>query len=392
MRRLRQLWGLMREAVAAWLEDYAPSMGAALSYYTMFSIAPLLVIVIAVAGLVFGREAAQGQVLVQLRGLIGEDGALAIQALLENAASPAKSGLAAIVGTATLLLGATTVFGELQSALDRIWRVPAAAKVKGLWRLLRTRLLSFGMILGLGFLLLVSLVTSAALAALGAWWGGLLAGWEVTLEVINFAVSFASITLLFALIYKFLPRAKIGWRDVWTGAAITSLLFAVGKVGIGFYLGRIGTASAFGAAGSLAVLLIWVYYSAQIFLLGAECTWVYAYRYGSRRGQAEAPLPAGVPSQDPAATPESRRSSVAPIGLENRATPVPSTTAPRGTAILGTLGFLAGILVRRRRDPGLLPSPSVGEGPGAPRTGVSGRSRRRARPHSSAQNRPRAQQ
>jgi YihY family inner membrane protein len=281
---LSQQWQLIKAAVNAWVDDYAPSMGAALSYYTLFSLAPLLIIVIAVAGMVFGQEAAQGEIVAQLRGIMGEEGAVAVEGLLKAAREPAKGVVATIAGIALLLLGATAIFGELQSALDRIWRVPAPQE-SGIWRLLRTRLLSFGLVLGLGFLLAVSLVVSAALAALGKWWGGWFEGWDVVLETLNFVVSFGIFTLLFASIYKIMPRAKIPWRDVWTGAAVTAFLFTIGKVLIGLYLGKSSLASGFGAAGSFVVLLAWVYYSAQIFLLGAEYTWVYANRHGSRMQQ-----------------------------------------------------------------------------------------------------------
>ena len=273
---------MIKAAVNAWLDDYAPSMGAALSYYTLFSLAPLLIIVIAVAGMVFGQEAAQGEIVAQLRGIMGEEGAVAVEGMLKAAREPAKGLVATIVGIALLLLGATAIFAELQSALDRIWRVPAAKTESGIWQLLRTRLLSFGLVLGLGFMLTVSLVVSAALAALGKWWGGWFEGWVVYFEILNFAVSCGIFTVLFAMIYKIMPRAMIPWRDVWTGAAVTALLFTIGKVLIGLYLGKSSLASGFGAAGSFVLLIVWVYYSAQIFLLGAEYTWVYANRHGSR--------------------------------------------------------------------------------------------------------------
>jgi membrane protein len=279
---LGQQWQMSKAAVKAWVDDYAPSMGAALSYYMLFSLAPLLIIVIAVAGLVFGQEAAQGEIVAQLSGIMGEDGAVAVEGLLKAAREPAQGVVATIFGIVILLLGATGIFAELQSALDRIWRVPALKEESGIWHLLRTRLLSFGLVLGLGFLLMVSLVVSAALAALGKWWGGWFAGWDVLLEILNFAVSLAIFTLMFAMIYKMMPRARIPWRDVWTGAAVTALLFTFGKVLIGLYLGKSSLASGFGAAGSLVVLIAWVYYSAQIFLFGAEYTWVYANQHGSR--------------------------------------------------------------------------------------------------------------
>lgn len=273
---------MIKSAVKAWVDDYAPSMGAALSYYTLFSLAPLLIIVIAVAGMVFGQQAAQGEIVAQLRGIMGAEGALAVEGILKAAREPAKGMVATIVGIALLLLGATAIFAELQSALDRIWRVSAPQAESGIWHLLRTRLLSFGLVLGLGFLLTASLVVSAALAALGKWWSGWFEGWDVFLEILNFAVSFGIFTLLFAMIYKIMPRANIPWRDVWTGAAVTALLFTIGKVLIGLYLGKSSLASGFGAAGSFVVLIAWVYYSAQIFLFGAEYTWVYANRHGSR--------------------------------------------------------------------------------------------------------------
>ena len=290
---LSQQSQMIKAAVTAWVDDYAPSMGAALSYYTLFSLAPLLIIVIAVAGMVFGQEAAQGEIVTQLRAIMGAEGAMAVEGMLKAAREPASSMVATLVGIAVLLLGATAVFAELQSALDRIWHVSAAPAESGIWQLLRTRLLSFGLVLGLGFMLTVSLVVSAALAALGKWWGNWMEGWDVILEILNFAVSLGIFTLLFAMIYKIMPRADIPWRDVWTGAAVTALLFMIGKVLIGLYLGKSSLASGFGAAGSLVVLLAWVYYSAQIFLFGAEYTWVYANRHGSRVQQ---PAPGDAPA------------------------------------------------------------------------------------------------
>jgi membrane protein len=283
---LKQLWDLIRKSVSAWVGDYAPSMGAALAYYTLFSIAPLLIIAIAVAGLVFGQEAARGEIVAQIQGLIGREGAIAVQGLLKSANEPAQDIFATVASIITLAIGATTVFAELQSDLDRIWRVPAPATVSSIWGLLRSRLLSFGLVLGLGFLLLVSLVVSAAIAAFGKWSYGFFEGREAYLHALNFGISFAITTLLFALIYKLMPRASIAWRDVWVGAAVTSLLFEIGKLLIGLYLGTTSVASGFGAAGSLVILLVWVYFSAQIFLLGAEFTWVYSHEYGSKAAQA----------------------------------------------------------------------------------------------------------
>jgi len=272
---------LARKSISAWIDDYAPSMGAAISYYTVFSIAPLLLIVIAVAGFVWGREAVQGEIVGQLAGLIGQDGATGVQALIESANKPVKGVVATIVSLIVLVIGATTVFAELQSALDRIWQVPPAQKISSLWATLRSRLLSLGFILGLGFLLLVTLVASAGVAALGGWANGLLPGWELLLQVINTVISLGIAALLFAMIFKIMPQAKVSWRDVWVGAAVTAVLFEVGKTLIGLYIGKSGVTSSFAAAGSLVVLLVWVYYSAQIFLLGAEFTWVYAHEHGS---------------------------------------------------------------------------------------------------------------
>ena len=281
----KQILDLIKKSVTAWVDDYAPSMGAAIAYYTLFSITPLLIIAIAVAGLAFGDDAARGEIIGQIQKVIGEEGAIAVQGLLKNASQPAHSMLAIVVSVITMIIGATTVFAELQSDLDRIWRVSAPAQSSGLWHLLRTRLLSFGFVLGVGFLLLFSLIISAAIAGFGKWFGSLFAGGEGVLLTLDLSISFAITTLLFALIYKFMPRAAIAWRDVWIGAAVTAFLFAIGKFLIGLYLGKVSVASGFGAAGSLVILLLWVYYAAQIFLLGAEFTWVYANTYGSKAAQ-----------------------------------------------------------------------------------------------------------
>ena len=282
---LGRVYSLVQDSIEAWMEDYAPSMGAALSYYTLFSIAPLLLIVVGLAGLVFGPDAARGEIFGQLRGLMGDQGASAIEHLLAAADKPEGGVIATVTGSAMLVLGAMSVFGELQNALDRIWRAPARKKSAGWWNLLRSRLLSFGMILGIAFLLMVSLVVSALLSALGKFWGPMFKDWETAAHLIDIGVSFVLVSVLFAMIYKLIPRVRIAWRDVWVGAAVTAALFAAGKFLIGLYLGKSGVASAFGAAGSLVVMMVWVYYSAQIFLLGAEFTWVFAHSYGSRRGE-----------------------------------------------------------------------------------------------------------
>ena len=288
---------LLKETASAWSEDYAPSMGAALSYYSLFSIAPLLLIVIGIAGLVFGADAARGAIFGELRGLIGDQGAQAVEGLLQAADKPKQGIVSTIVGVVILLVGAMTVFGELQNALDRIWRAPARVKASGLWTLLRTRLLSFGMVLGIAFLLMISLVLSAALAALGKWWGAAFGGWEAIAHLVDVLLSFGLMTVMFALIYRYIPRVRVEWHDVWIGAAVTSVLFAIGKFAIGLYLGKSAVASSFGAAGSLVILMVWVYYSAQIFLFGAEFTWVYAHEFGSRRGE---PRPRAEVARPPA--------------------------------------------------------------------------------------------
>ena len=276
-------WAMVKDAVAAWSNDYAPSMGAALSYYGVFSMAPLLLIVISIAGLIFGEDVARGEVLGQLRGLMGEAPAQAIDAVLASMSKPANGITSTVLSVVVLLIGATSVFGELQDALDRIWRAPERDRSGGLWRLVRSRLLSFGMVLGIAFLLLVSLVVSAAISALGKWWGSAFGSWEALLQIVNATFGFLFTTAVFAMIYKVMPRVDVRWHDVWWGAAITSLLFNAGQFLIGLYIGKSGIASGFGAAGSIAIIFVWVYYSAQIFLLGAEFTWLYAKRFGSMR-------------------------------------------------------------------------------------------------------------
>ena len=294
---LRRLGSVLSKAANAWIDDHAQSMGAALSYYTVFSIAPLLLIAISVAGLVFGQDAAQGAVVDQLQGLIGQNGAQAIQDLLKNVSRPSSGIVATAVGVVVLVIGATSVFAELQDDLNRIWQVPTRKKVSSWWAFLRTRLLSIGMIFAMGFMLLVSLAASAAFDAFAAWSTSALAGWEGLAHAVNFVVSFVLTTALFAMIYRFMPQATIEWRDVGIGALVTALLFTVGKTLIGLYIGKSALASGFGAAGSLAVLLAWVYYSAQIFLFGAEFTWAYAHAFGSRQSEPALATPDAAATQ-----------------------------------------------------------------------------------------------
>jgi len=281
--RLREAGSVLVEAGQAWVDDHAPSMGAALAYYTLFSIAPMLLIAISIAGLLFGEQAARGEVFAELAGLIGPDGAKTVEFALEKLDHPGAGTIGALVGLGFVVLGATTVFSELQNAMDRIWGVPPepAQGSRRWWQLLRTRMLSFGMVLAIGFLLIVSLLVSAGLSALSAWWAPWFNGLARIVSVLDLLSSFALLTLMFAAILKWMPRVKVAWRDVWVGAMGTAALFAVGKSLIGLYIGHSAIASAFGAAAVLVVLQLWVYYSAQVFLFGAELTRAYARRHGA---------------------------------------------------------------------------------------------------------------
>jgi membrane protein len=285
MNAARALFDLCKQSFESWRADYAPSMGAALAYYTVFSMAPLILIVISVVGLVFGRDEARGEILEQISGLMGAEGAHAVEIMLAHLNRPTQGVVATVIGVVLLTVGATTVFGELQDAFDRIWRAPARENSSGLLDLVRTRLLSFSLIMGIGFLLIVSLIVNAALAAIGEWWAPAFGGWATLAQDVNSAFSFGMLTVGFAMIFKVMPRVSVQWRDVWIGAFVTAVLFAVGKYLIGLYIGKTGIASGYGAAGSLVVVLVWVYYSAQIFLLGVEFTWVYAHEYGSFKGR-----------------------------------------------------------------------------------------------------------
>jgi membrane protein len=279
------MFNLLKETIQEWREDAATRLAAALAYYTTFSLAPLLVLIIAIAGLVGGREAARTQTMAQVEDLLGAEGREFVQGMIESASRPETGLPATFVGAVTLLVGALGVFGELQNSLNTIWEVkpkPAKNWLDGVRRFVIKRLLSFAMVLGIGFLLLASLVVSAAVSALGEYIGNRWPLADFWLGLINFLISFAVITLLFAMIFKFLPEIKIAWKDVWLGAAVTSALFSLGKFLIGLYLGRSEVGNTFGAAGSLAILLIWIYYSAQILFFGAEFTQVYANRYGSK--------------------------------------------------------------------------------------------------------------
>jgi len=277
---VKRLKIVLVESLTSWLDHRASSKGAALAFYTLFSMTPILVLAIAVVGYIFGAEAAQGEIVAQVQGLVGPNGAQAIQALLAAARDPASGLVATLVASVLLLLGATSVFVELKGSLDELWGIDKPCQ-SGFGALLKTRLLSFGMVLVLAFLLLISLVVSAALAMLERHAGGVLGSSVVVFEMVSSIVSFGVIACLFAVIYKTLPDAPLSWRDVWIGAVFTAGLFSLGKYAIGLYLGNSGVASSFGAAGSLIALLLWVYYSAQIFFLGAEFTRHYALWFGS---------------------------------------------------------------------------------------------------------------
>jgi membrane protein len=279
--RPSQFFTLLKLTFIQWSDDNALRMGAALAYYTLFSLAPLLVIAIAIAGLVFGGQAVQGQVTGQIQGLIGEDSAKAIQTMIQSAHKPTRSAIAAVIGALLLLVGASGVFTEMRHALNNIWRVDKA-KQSGAWNFFKSHFLSMGMVLGIGFLLLVSLLISAVLAAVAKYFQGVIPIPAMLLHAIDLLISLLLITVLFAMIFKWLPDAEIAWNDVWVGAGITSLLFTVGKFVIGFYIGKSVSASAYGAAGSLVIVVAWLYYAALLLYFGAEFTQVYATKLGSQ--------------------------------------------------------------------------------------------------------------
>lgn len=285
-RHIRLCIDLAKKAGGAWIEDRAPTMGAALAFYSAFALAPLLLIVIAAAGALFGPDAARGAIAGQLAGLVGAPAAQAIQDLLKAAQDTTTGVFATMVGLVTMLVGATTILVELQDDLDYIWKTPPRPG-SGLASILRARVLSLGMLLAIGFLFLVSLIASAAMAALGTYsesYFGNAARSIIYLS--NLLFSLSAVTMLFAMLYKWLPNAPIAWKDVWIGAIITAILFTAGRYAIGLYLGRTAIASAYGAAGTLVVLLLWLYYSAQVFLLGAEFTHIFAAHRARDRSRA----------------------------------------------------------------------------------------------------------
>lgn len=278
--KAKTLLALLKETGSEWSEDNATRLSAALAFYTILSIAPLLVLSVAVAGLVYGETAARGQIASELASVVGPQAGEGIQTLLVHAKSPEEGALGTAIGLLVLLFGASGVFGELQASLNAIWEV-APKPGRGLWGVVTHRFSSFTMVVGVAFLLLVSLVLSALLASLGSMFTEVLPGGAELWQAVNFAVSFAIITGLFALLFKVVPDVNVQWRDVWMGAAFTALLFTIGKFALSLYLGRASVASPYGAAGSLIVLVLWVYYAAQILFLGAEFTQVYARHRGS---------------------------------------------------------------------------------------------------------------
>ncbi len=336
-------WALTKETFSEWSDDNAPRLSAALSYYTAFSIAPLLVIVIGIAGLIFGQEAARGQIVGQIEHLVGHQGAEAIQMMLAGASRPSSGIIATVVGIATLLIGATGVFAELQDSLNTIWEVKRNPQ-QGVWGTVRQRFFSFTMVLGTGFLLLVSLVLSAGVAAFADVLDGSIPGFAALSKVLTFGIGLAVTTLVFALIFKVVPDVKVEWRDVWIGALVTALLFSLGRFALGEYLGRGAFSSSYGAVASLVVVLFWVYYSAQIMLLGAEFTQVHA----RARGRVIEPDRNAVRislDQLPGQAPEAEREPV----TVPRAQP-PSRLAPSAKRSV-LAGLITGFLLGRRRTP-----------------------------------------
>jgi membrane protein len=283
----KSLWQFIKDVFTKWIDVDPFLLASSLSYYTLFSLAPLLIIAIAVAGFVFGREAAQNQIVETIGGMIGFESAKAVQDMIENASNKPTTGMVStMLGTAAILVGAGGVVGQLQTSLNMIWGV-VPKPGSGVWIFIRQRFISYVMVLAVGFLLVVSLIASALVTGLSQFVGSWIGGAEVIAHALDVLVSFAFVTLLFGLIYKFVPDIEIEWRDVWIGAALTSVLFTIGKFFIGLYLGGSGVTSAYGAAGSLITVLLWVYYSALIFLLGAEFTKGYSDAYGSGAGAAE---------------------------------------------------------------------------------------------------------
>lgn len=289
------MFSLIKEAGSDWVADKAPRLSAATAYYTILSLAPLLMICVSIAGIVFGGPAARAGVVEQFREVAGESGAKAAEELLKNASQLDSGIISIVIGIVTLLIGASAVFGELQDAFNSVWDAPPR-KSSGLWAMVKDRFLSFAMVLSVGFLLLVSMVLSAVLSSIGGMAGSFLPGSAVLMRVLEIAASFAVITTMFALLFKYLPDVDVPWRETWIGAAITAVLFTIGKYLIGLYLGQAAVATPFGAAGSIVALVVWIYYSAMIMFFGGELTHALAKRNHPERfgGPAEKPDPIGT--------------------------------------------------------------------------------------------------
>jgi membrane protein len=307
MNPIYNTWSLLGQTFSEWSEDKVPQLGAALAFYSALSIAPLLVIVLGVAAMFFGEDAARGELDNQIQSMVGEEGGKAIQDMIANANKPTTGTIATVLSVITLLFAASGVFGQLQDSLNTIWEVKPKPG-RGIFGMLRDRFLSLAMVMGIAFLLLVSLLVSAVLATLGTVLDRLPESLHWLSQGINLVVSVGVITVLFAMMFKFLPDVKMAWRDVWLGAFITAVLFTLGKFAIGLYLGHSTMASSYGVAGSFVVLLVWVYYSAQILFLGAEFTQVYANRFGSRIRPAENAVPLTAEARAQQGRPKKRAS------------------------------------------------------------------------------------
>ena len=354
--KLKNVLSLLAETYNEWSEDNAPRLGAALAYYTIFSIAPLLVIVIAVVGIFWGNQSGQvrGEVLAQIQALVGPSGTATIEELLENMGREESTGwFASVLGLAALLFGATTLFAQLRDSLNTIWGVQPDPD-RTIWNLLIARVLSFGLILTVGFLLLVSLLLSALVSAFTDLVEGLAPGIQYLSQAAELLVSFGIATLLFALIYRYLSDARLAWRDVFVGAALTSLLFTIGKFALGLYLGSSATGSAYGAAGSLVLLLIWVYYSAQILFFGAEFTKVYARRYGTQVRPARHAVRVGPPRPAEEESVEQKNAAPEAAAAPAEVAAPPPRSAPPGLAerlkryAPAVLAFFVGRAIGRR--------------------------------------------
>jgi membrane protein len=286
----RQVGQLLKDAGKKFWSDQSPRLGAALAFYTALALSPLLLAVVAIAGFVFGEEAARGEIVEQLRDTVGQEAATVIESLVARSAATSDGILASAIALGVLAFGASGVFAELQGALNTIWKLPGRKVEGGIWSLVKSRLLSFSLVCGTAFLLIVSLVVSAVLSAVNQTVTGWLPGMDLIAQVANFLITLLLLIMLFAMIFQWLPETDLAWSDVWVGAAVTAILFSIGKYLIGLYLGKAAVGSTYGAAGAFVVLLVWVYYSAQIVLFGAELTYVYAQRFGHGFGENSAPL------------------------------------------------------------------------------------------------------